>query len=354
MKTLYIHIGHYKTGTSAIQKYCAEHAGSLACNGYYYPMSGRAGGPGTNHAALSLSLAAQHGFTPPPWYKGPRDVDEVYNQFVQEIRDAEQSNILVSSEEFFQLALRKKPEAAIAELKSRLEEFDTKIVMYIREPMALLKSWHNEVNKGPFGTGPFLTFFKNLNPNFLSQVAVYDQFAAAFGSSNIIVRSYKKTGMAHICDFLEGINYPDLPSDKNPLVVNEAQDINRIELNRIDKRRKHGHDDVSVSKFGTVAQLESRIDKINASFKKIADRSDEELTSDLSLFNIISYLRTLLQPLIEQNRINPEAASLLRDAALSIEKTDPDLALLMMQTAHEIRPNGDFIKKKLQAYKSDQ
>ena len=35
MKRLYIHIGHYKTGTSAIQKYCSDNDRSLAKSNYF-------------------------------------------------------------------------------------------------------------------------------------------------------------------------------------------------------------------------------------------------------------------------------------------------------------------------------
>lgn len=352
MKTIFIHIGHYKTGTSAIQKYCAEHAADLAQGGLYYPHTGRSGGTGTNHAALSLSLAAQHGFGPPPWYQGPRDTDEVYSRFKKEIDNLEHSSILVSSEEFFQLAVCKDPAAAIGDLRNRLADYDIKIVFYIREPMALLKSWYNEVNKGPSGSRPFLTFFRHLNPDFLSQLLAYRQFAAVFGSANMIVRSYKHTGMDHIRDFLSGVGHTDLPQSREALRVHEAQDLGVLELTRLVKRRAHDKNASSLTKFGTISALGDRIDQINADFSEITMLSDVVLNSELSLFNLFSHLQTLLDPLVRQNCINPEEALILRDAAIEIEDNAPDLALLLMRMAAKIRPKGTFISKKLRDYET--
>lgn len=352
MKTIYIHIGHYKTGTSAIQKYCAEHAADLAQGGLYYPQAGRGGGTGTNHSALSLSLAAQHGFGPPPWYRGTRDTDDVYARFRAEIDESPQSRILASSEEFFQLALRDHPETAIGDLKNRLSGYDVRIVLYIREPMALLKSWYNEVNKGPAGTPPFVTFFRRLDANFLSQLSVYRQFAAVFGSANMIVRSYKHAGMDHIRDFLSAIDHADLPRGGEDLNVNKAQDLAVLELTRLTKRRANEPKAAALSKFGTMADLGQQIDRINADFAEISALSDVALHSELSLLNLFSHLQALLDPLVRQNCTNPEEALILRDAALEIEDSDPDLALLLMRMAAAIRPKGAFIRKKLHDYEA--
>lgn len=351
MKTIFIHIGHYKTGTSAIQKYCAEHADDLAQGGLYYPKAGRAGN-GTNHAALSLSLAAQHGFGPPPWYKGPRKPDEVYANFRTEIDTCGQSRILASSEEFFQLALSDNPENAIGDLKNRLSGYQVRIVLYIREPMALLKSWYNEVNKGPAGTPPFPAFFRRLDANFLSQLSVYRQFAAVFGSANMIVRSYKHTGMDHIRDFLSAVDHSNLPQGGEDLRVNQAQDLAVLELTRLAKRRAHDPKAPGLTRFGTVAELGKRITRINADFAKISALSDVALHSELTLFNLFSHLQPLLEPLVRQNCIDSEEALILRDAALGIEDSDPDLALLLMRMAAMIRPRGEYIRKKLKDYEA--
>jgi hypothetical protein len=353
MKTLYLHIGHYKTGSSAIQKYCSDHARMLAAHGYHYPKKVRGGSHGTNHGALSLTLAARYGFGTPPWYKGSRDINAVYSKVLTEIHAAPQPNILISSEEFYQLALRKDPKAAITELRDRFAEFDTRIVLYIREPMALLKSWYNEVNKGPHGTHSFPVFFKQLNPEFLSQTEVYRRFADVFGPDRMILRSYRHTGMDHIRSFLDAIGFVGTP-DEAEIATQQAQDLASLELNRLAKRSKAGDPKAALSRVGALQELAARVDRINAAFSPLPALSDAPLQSQLSLVNIYRHLHTLLEPLVAQGQADNEEATVLRNGAQSVEKSDPELALVMMRTAHMIRPKGQAILRKLREYEARQ
>lgn len=350
-KTLYLHIGHYKTGSSAIQKYCSDHADMLIAHGYCYPASRRGGGEGSNHAALSLTLAARHGFNPPPWYGGCRDIDLVYRDILDEVRQVPQQNIVISSEEFYQLALRKDPKAAISELRDRFAEFDTRIVLYIREPMALLKSWYNEVNKGPHGTRSFPVFFKEINPEFLSQAEVYNRFAEVFGADRVILRSYRHTGMDHIRGFLDAIGFVGTPEEAE-IATQQAQDLESLELARLAKRDKAGDPKAVLSKVGPLQALADKVDKINTAFNPLQKLSDAPLPSRLSLVNIYKHLHALLEPLAAQGHANDAEASVLRNGALSVEESNPELALVMMRTAHMIRPKGQKILRKLREYEA--
>ncbi len=351
MKTLYLHVGHYKTGTSAIQKYCSDNVETLAANDLYYPPGARPSGNPTNHGDLSLTLAAKYNVAPPPWYQDKKNVDQVYAEFLADCRAAPQQSILVSSEEFIQLGLRKDSEAALADLRERLAEFDVRILLYIREPMSLLKSWYNEVNKGPLATRPFPVFFQNLNANFLSQNGIFNRFADVFGADKVIVRSYKHVGMAHIRDFLSGIGYSPLP-EGDKWAVNEGQDIRLVELVRLAKKREYGYDEATLSRIDGIEKLRAKVAHINSDFDAVSKRSDVYLKSDLSLVNVFTYHWTLIDILLETRCINTVEASVLRDIAIKAEKNDLELATLLMQIAHEIYPNGSFIKKKLEDYQS--
>ncbi len=351
MKKLYLHIGHYKTGTSAIQKYCSDNAAELAANGYLYPPVARPRNNPTNHGDLSLTLAARHGFTPPPWYTDVKDVDAVYAEFIDCALKAEPDNILVSSEEFLQLALRDDSEAALSDLAARLATFDVTVLFYIREPMSLLKSWYNEVNKGIHGTRNFPVFFKNLNRNFLGQHVVYEKFAQVFGPQKVMVRTYKRKGMDHIREFLGAIGYGPLP-EGDALSVNEAQDLEVLELARLAKRREHSYDDATLSELDNLKGLIHKTERINADFEKVSALSDAPQQSALSMTAIILHLQQLLAPLIARRCVNDREAEILRDAALTVETSDPSLALALMQTAQMLRPHGAFINRKLQEYQT--
>ncbi|WP_157374416.1 hypothetical protein [Salipiger sp. CCB-MM3] len=248
-----------------------------------------------------------------------------------------------------QLALRENSEAAIDELRNRLSEFDVRIVMYIRDPMALLKSWYNEVNKAPQGTRPFPVFFKNLNPDFLAQEAVWKRFSNTFGERAMIVRSYKYVGSDHIRDFLEGIGCEHEPAGDE---VREqiAQSMDTLELIRISKRRDSDFDDATLSRTGPMKKLQEKIENINFRFSKLSSLSDLPVESTLSLASVFRHHERLIAPLIKYKCVNDKEANILRDAAISLEKEDPEAALVLMRTALSIRPNGRFIAEKLKKY----
>ena len=349
MKTLYLHIGHYKTGTSAIQKYLSENADDLAKHDYYYPPTARPRSNPTTHGDLSLTIASKHGFQPPAWYKERKDLDEVYAEFLADCRAAPQQNIVASSEEFFQLALRNSSETALEDLRDRLVEFDVRIVLFIREPFALLKSWFGEVNKGPFGTRPFPVFFKNLESNFLSQNLVYRRFAAVFGAEKMIVKSYKHYGLDHIRDFLSAIHFSPLP-EGDEWRVNEGQDIRFLEMARLAKQRNCTYEEATLSKVGDMKKLEAKVEEINSDFAAVSQLSDMPQTSELSLENVFGHYRDLIAPLVEIKGINNEEASVLRDAAIKVEASNLKLARILMETALLIRPGGSFIRDKVKAY----
>lgn len=351
MKTIYLHIGHYKTGTSAFQRYCSDNARALKENGYLYPPVARPKNNRTNHGDLSLTLAAKHGFVPPAWYSDEKHVDDVYQEFLECVRGAEQDKILVSSEEFLQLALRQDSDAALSELRDRMDDFDVNILFCIREPLSLLKSWYNEVNKGGHGTRNFTVFFRNLNPNFLGQHLVYERFAEVFGADRMIVRTYQHQGMDHIRDMLQGIGYGPLPekTEKAPR-VQVAQDLGTLELARLSKRRDGSFDEATLSEFKTLRVLGRKVDRINAEFRKISALSDTPRQSELSLVNIFRHLQALLTPVVESRCANDKEADILRDAALEAETFDLELALVLMQTAQLVRPSGAFINRKVREY----
>lgn len=353
MKKLYLHIGHYKTGTSAVQKYCSEHAEDLQVHGYFYPPTSRPSNNPTNHGELSLTLAAKHGFIPPPWYSTDKtNIEDIYSAFIESAQSAEQDTILISSEEFLQLALRENSKAAIEELRDRLSSFDVTVLLYIREPMALLKSWYNELNKGAHGTRNFTVFFRSLNSDFLGQYSVYQKFSDTFGPDHVIVKTYKDTGRAHIQEFFRDIGCDLVPSEDGDQRIQEAQDISALELARLLKRRAQNTDNNTLSEFKSVEELERRVAMINEDFAQVSAVSDAPVDSGLSLFSIFSHLQSLIQPLVAHKCINPKEAEILRDAALKVEKYDLELAALLMGIAKLIRPEGPFINRKLQEYEA--
>ena len=349
MKTLYLHIGHYKTGTSALQRYLDDHAGALRRAGLLYPACARPRGNPTNHGRLALTLGRRHGFVPPPWFTDEVEIEDVWRAFREEAEAAPEPAVLISSEEFFQLGLLPDPGPAMAELKARLEGFEVRPVVYVREPFALLKSWYNEVNKGPLGTRNFIMFFRNLKPGFLGQGRVLDAYARTFGAGSLIVRAYRARGLDHVRGFLEALG-TELEVEGDALSVNEGQSLELLELVRLSKPRGHDYDDATLTRLPSLAPLQEKVARIEAEFASAAARADAPIGNELTLPALFQHYQDLLRPAIAAGSVNDAEASILRDFALSVEETDLELARVLMRTAKLIRPSGPFIAGKLAAY----
>lgn len=349
-KTLYLHVGHYKTGSSAIQDYCSSHAAALGRHGYLYPASARPRRNPTNHSHLSLSVARKHGFVPPPWYGEDVDADEVWAALATEINASPHRNVILSSEEFVQLALRKDHAAALDELAGHLAPYDTRILFYMREPLSLLKSWYNEVNKGPSGTRNFPSFFVALNPDFLAQAAIWSRFATVFGRENMITRGYGDVGRAHLAGFMQAIGCGHEPAEPGGL-VNIAQPLDVLERRRL-ARTALPFEAASFSHINDIKAFRSRALRISREYDATANEAGIPGRSKLTAAAVIAHYAALVSPGLAEGRINQKEVDNLRDMALAIEETDLSLARELMEVAHMLRPNGQLIRRRLESYRS--
>lgn len=350
MKKLFLHIGHYKTGSSAIQDYLSAHTDALGACNYLYPKSVRPKAGHTNHGHLSLSLGRAYGFNPPPWYREDVAADDAFQALTAEIEKSAQQNVIVSSEEFVQLALVRDPETAIADLKQRLSDYDVYIILYIREPFSLLKSWFNEVNKGPFGTRNFPTFFVNLNLHFLSQEKIFQEYRKVFGSKKMVLLSYKSTGADHIREFLlkTGCDHDPAPG-LDP--VNQGQSLDTLEIARLSKDRRHTYQEATVTNIGGLDRFTEKVRRINIAYDRLAGKSDKPHTSDLSAETILHHYAALLTPARAVTPLNQMEAINMRDLAIEAENVgNLPLASAFMSVAQIIRPNGKLINDKMAQY----
>lgn len=350
LKKLFLHIGHYKTGTSAIQDYLSSHADALRACGYLYPESARPKAGSTNHGHLSLSLARAYGFNPPPWYREDVTADDAYQALHDEIAQSAEEHVIVSSEEFVQLALVRNPEQAIRDLKERLAAYDVHIILYLREPFSLLKSWFNEVNKGPVGTRNFPTFFANLNQHFLSQERICKAYTDQFGPERMTLLTYKSSGADHIREFLRatGCGHEPMP-DLTP--VNPGQSLDTLEIARLSKDRRHSYAEATVTDVGGLDRFTRKVGRISRAYDRVAAQSDDPKPSRLSPEAIIHHYADLLTPARAITPLNQEEAINMRDLALEAEQAgNLPLAHAFMTVAQIIRPNGPLINEKLAQY----
>lgn len=194
MRRCFLHVGTHKTGTTAIQRWCSDHAAALAALGYRYPRAGQwSQAPGHHDLAIELSQ---------PERVPVKQVDALF----EEVGD-DPGHLILSSEVFTSAAVDAWPafEGFVRRLRSR--GFDVTIVLYVRPQhewlprLYLTLIWFglarpfDEVAREVIATGGLR--FQDVTFLF-DQVSLADRFAALPGVT-LLVRRY----VAAVCaDFL--------------------------------------------------------------------------------------------------------------------------------------------------------
>lgn len=328
MKTLYVHIGHYKTGTTSFQAYAAANADGLARRGLCYPEAGRGPSAPTSHADLSIPLAASHGFGPPRWYRAAPPVDDVFAELQCEIDRRPQRKALISSEEFIQLALCADPVAALRDLRSRLAPYRVRVILTVREPMALLKSWYAQVNRGPMPRGTFLDFAAQMNPDFLAQEPIRARVASVFGPRAVRLLRYSADGALLRRRVLWATRTFPFSRAEVPM-LNVTESPAEIERSRLVKLGVSG-DPAFTTTHTSLASLAAQVEAVHAGYRAITRRLPLAAPSAFSVENVLRHYRDLVAPASARVALDPREAKRLRELAADAPR---HLAALLSETA---------------------
>ncbi len=323
VKTVYLHVGNFKTGTSAIQKYCSDHREELLLAGVDYLASARPAGHSTNHGCLPLSLYRKLGVFTPAWYDNPETFDEVAAVVRAEIASSSAPTVLISSEEFYRLASFREEvrRSAMGELKELFAGYEVQVVMYVREPLDFLKSWYNQVNKSALPTGRFTDFFYRLHNAFLMPHLNAMLWRECFSENCLIVQSYRAEGAAHVRQFLQLVGAGDVEIQPTAeKLVNPGRRESTLERDRLAKimalpsesqRQRYLHNQALASEAAR-QKLEARIRRVNNLFEKFCRHEGlNDLQSNLSLEALLAH----------EEQVNPrsvDAAPGLRGAGYAL------------------------------------
>jgi hypothetical protein len=180
MTQLYVHIGPFKTGTTAIQEYFWAHRGTYRDNGLLYPRTGIARDP-WGHRHLHLAWA----FRP-----------EIWARLAAEMEQSDCDTILLSSERFSQ---RWAVLDAAAEI---IRPYRPRMVIFIRNERELVRSMYLQVVKGSFQTGrvapatdvsSFAAWWEANKARFVYGRMI-ERWARTYGSDSIEVVPYSGRG----------------------------------------------------------------------------------------------------------------------------------------------------------------
>ena len=190
-RTVFVHVGTHKTGSTAIQHFLAQNEAALAAAGIYVPRTGRlaAHAEGCGHHNIALELSENPRYDP---------LLGSLTQLAAELATCGYSRACISSEEFE--SLHDKP-ANLRRLRDTFAAigFGTLVVLYLRPQADYLESLYSELAKSSWYLN-FKTFLATvLEEAEISGAGVsfaYERligrFAGVIGPNCIIVRPYKR------------------------------------------------------------------------------------------------------------------------------------------------------------------
>ncbi len=192
-RTLYLHIGCEKTGTTSIQNVLADNRQALLKQGIFYPELGK-----LKFAQLLLPAALQpldHPEKPrADYYPGNEaiDPDTVWNGFINLAKANADKDIIISAEHFSSRIKEK----GLAYLKAKLGQLssilDIKVIIYLRRQDKFMESSYSTIIKagGNIGFDSFFETHIQLRERYDFSLLL-NRWSSFFNKSSLIVKDYE-------------------------------------------------------------------------------------------------------------------------------------------------------------------
>ncbi len=218
MRTIWLHIGIRKAGSTTIQNFLCKNQRQLDNLGYYYP--------------TDFSEAARESFelgvNGQPQNGNLRDfitspTIETVDRTIGKINFPENKDVIFSTEDFYLLCKNKKLLSYFKHtLDLKAKNHKIKIVVYLRRQDELLESLYRQYMKGR-NEVDYIFDEKFIEDDEVADTLKFnnflDVFGEIFGSENIVVRPFEKEQLIEqnvITDFLKQIGI----TDKSTLNIN--------------------------------------------------------------------------------------------------------------------------------------
>ena len=148
-KTLFIHIGHYKTGTTALQVFLQNSTSFLNSADCQYPNVFM---HNSKHSAFAFAILRAIGVEKMMYdYRNPTTPKEMWNDLYTYVSQSKVQTTIISSEEFMRVGqFPAAAEVLRSVLKNRPDDLNIKAIAYLRDPASHLRSWHNQLIKMKF------------------------------------------------------------------------------------------------------------------------------------------------------------------------------------------------------------
>ncbi len=188
MRTIYLHIGLHKTGTTSLQRFLGDQADWLRANGKIYPNLTNQFGAHT-HFGLNIYALDEDRDSPAilRFRAHGRSIPEYkirFREYLNQRLDAEPDLDFILSNEG--LSYVRRPEE-IARLGRLFSGTRVLVVLCLREPAGYLASYKKELAKTgiPESADPASSFYCGEDTWLLDYDALIDAYARGFGTENL-------------------------------------------------------------------------------------------------------------------------------------------------------------------------
>jgi hypothetical protein len=216
MKTLYLHIGYPKTGTTGIQRFLADNKFLLEKRGVLVPATGMLNGA---HYLFNFSLGIGT-------YEGGKEVpksEDLQAELRQEIEQSDCDKVVISSEYFVTAR-------SIRAVKDFFQDYDTKIIVYLRRHDLAFESSFAQAEKTTldppwdFNISSFALYSMCTNGTPYNYLGTLRNWAEIFGRAAIIVRPFEKQQFVPdlFGDLLAVLDVADGPDFIRPGILNSS------------------------------------------------------------------------------------------------------------------------------------
>lgn len=319
-KTIYLHIGTFKTGTTSIQRYLNDNRDSLKRAGVLFPSIFSRGG----QRELPLSLIKEFtDFWVSSWPNFEMSAEDMWGQIFKEISKTDANKIILSTEHFCDLlhhGAREAKDEYAKVLRKFFTGYEVKVICYLRNLDAYLQSMYGEIIKIFSVNNSFFDFVEDniASNNFhCNPILFLDYYAELFGKDNLIVRKYDRKELCNgdvVCDFLNIIGIKKQANytlEINKSIPSELMEL-KIIFNSSGIDDAMFHRQISSYLIDDYAKKECIDPDMLAVLKANAQKVQEQYNIDISL---TTNLDNLLQ-----TQISHEDRFLIKLLSLSIKQ----------------------------------
>ena len=274
-KTIYLHAGISKTGTTAIQKYFHANTNLLYTRGIHYLGSGRAERGESHHLLARM-------------YKRGERSGRVVAEIRDEIAQSDCQVFVISSEMFEYLG-----PSQIRQFKRDFQPHEVVLVLYLRYQDQALSSMYNELVKKHACAVSFSRHLEETPRKGLLQYAkMLTPWERVLGRRSIRVRIFDRerlVGGNVVSDMLSVVGYKSMPSDIPASAANKSISAIAIRVLALINSHLTYHVDHSAN-YGEACRLALRLDDlVREKFSQLEHDSNSYFTSEQEYKDFLNY-----------------------------------------------------------------